>query len=169
MLILLEREITGAVEQGKKQKDKTPQLPPHRRFDFPHIGASLYVGLSAKGNHYVTFRVARGEDIWFHAQGIPGAHVILRFTDMPEEETRERCFNIAASLAGWYSKGRESGRVRVDHTQKKHVRAISGAGIANVTYREYGTILADTRLWEEGVLALQAEEEIRCKIDMQVM
>ena len=168
MLILLEREITGAAEQGKKQKDKAPQLPPHRRFDFPHIGASLYVGLSAKGNHYVTFRVARGEDIWFHAQGIPGAHVILRFTDTPEEETRERCFNIAASLAGWYSKGRESGRVRVDYTQKKHVRAISGAGIANVTYREFGTILADTRIWEEEIRGLQVEEEILCKIDMPV-
>lgn len=155
LLILLEREITGGVEKGKKSKDKTPQLPPHRRFDLPDASASIYVGLSAKGNHYVTFRLARGEDVWFHAQGIPGAHVILRFADAPTEEERERCYQLAASLAGRYSKGRESGRVRVDHTQKKHVRAIAGAGMANVTYREFGTILADAQIREEDIEAFQ--------------
>lgn len=163
ILMQLEREILGIEIVGKKSRRKTPpQLPPHKRIDLPALGALLYVGQSAKGNHYVTFKMGKGEDYWFHAQNIPGAHVLLRFTNTPDENTRQACYEIAASLAAWYSKGQNEERVLVDYTERKHVRAISGGGIAHVTYREFSSIHARTHLWQEKMREVSetAEENV---------
>jgi predicted ribosome quality control (RQC) complex YloA/Tae2 family protein len=132
--------------KGKKRHERLK--PPHRRFEFSGENAVILVGLSAAGNHYVTFRLASGDDIWFHAQGIPGAHVILRFTSKPDPETYERMIAIAASSAAFHSKAKESGRARVDYAERRHVRAIPGAGPAQVTYREFSSINADAALWK---------------------
>jgi predicted ribosome quality control (RQC) complex YloA/Tae2 family protein len=133
--------------KGKKQRDGLK--PPHRRFEFAEENAVILIGLSAAGNHYVTFRLASGDDIWLHAQGIPGAHVILRFASKPGQETYERMISIAAAAAAFHSKAARSGRVRVDYTERRHVRAIPGAGIAQVTYREFSSINADAALWKD--------------------
>ena len=71
-LLLLENELGLAKPLPvRKKKDEHP-APPHRRFD---LGFALaWAGLSAKGNHYVTFRLAVADDVWFHAQGVPGSH-----------------------------------------------------------------------------------------------
>jgi predicted ribosome quality control (RQC) complex YloA/Tae2 family protein len=122
-------------------------LPPHRRYDFEWAGAVVYCGLSAKGNQYVTYRLARGDDEWLHAQGVPGAHVVLRFAASPDSDTLGKMLEIAASCAAYHSRGRESGRVRVDHTKRRFVRAIPGGSPSRVTYREFGTILADPAAW----------------------
>lgn len=144
-------------EWGPGRDGRVPRqssLPPHRRFEFPWADASLFVGLSAKGNHYVTFRLAKSDDIWMHARGIPGAHVILRFGRQPEKEAFERMLGIAASCAAYHSRGRESARVRVDHTERKHVRAIVGGGPGRVTYGEFSTIQIDTAIWVREIEAL---------------
>lgn len=134
---------------GSAKKEKREKiLPPHRRYEFEAECATIFCGLSAKGNHYVTFRLATPNDIWLHAQGIPGAHVILRFNATPDDETFERMMLIAASCAAYYSKARATGRVRVDCTERRHVRAIPGGGVAHVTYKEFSTINADVALWE---------------------
>ena len=133
--------------KGKKQRDSLK--PPHRRFEFAEENSVILIGLSAAGNHYVTFRLASGDDIWLHAQGIPGAHVILRFASKPGQETYARMIEIAASAAAFHSKAARSGRVRVDYTERRHVRAIPGAGIAQVTYREFSSINADAALWKD--------------------
>ncbi|HTD33107.1 MAG TPA: NFACT family protein, partial [Candidatus Elarobacter sp.] len=41
-------------------------------------GARIYVGRSPRENAEVTFRIARPDDLWFHARGIPGSHVVLQ-------------------------------------------------------------------------------------------
>jgi predicted ribosome quality control (RQC) complex YloA/Tae2 family protein len=142
---------------GRGRAAKTP--PPHRRFDLEDA-AAIFVGLSAKGNHYVTFRLALGDDIWLHAQGVPGAHVILRFKSRPDAGTRERLIEAAAAAAARHSKAHESGRVRVDYTERKHVRAITGGGLAQVTYKEFSTVTADTGAWAEFVSAYKTREAI---------
>ena len=129
-----------------KQKDTSVGIP-YKKIDFESAGASIYVGLSAKGNHYVTFRLAKSDDIWLHAQNIPGAHVILRFSDKPSQETYERILELAAACAAYYSKARGEARVRVDYTERKHVRAIKGGGPAHVTYKEFSSINANTETW----------------------
>jgi predicted ribosome quality control (RQC) complex YloA/Tae2 family protein len=145
-------ELSPARKAAKKGKARTQIAPPHRRYDIESSDAMLLVGLSSKGNHYVTFRLADGGDIWLHAQGVPGGHVILRFAAKPDEDAYAGALEIAAAAAAFYSKARESGRVRVDYTERKHVRAITGAGLAQVTYKDFSTIIARPSLWEEAGL-----------------
>ena len=103
-------------------------------------GNLYYIGKSGKENEQVTFEIAAAGDWWLHARGVPGSHVILR-TRIPTDDPDESIVERAASLAAWYSQGRESGNVDVDVTQRRHVRKIRGAGPGMVTYRNEYTIL----------------------------
>jgi predicted ribosome quality control (RQC) complex YloA/Tae2 family protein len=132
-----------------KQKNAAKGVAPHKRAEFVEDGAIIFCGLSAKGNRYVTFKLSKANDLWLHAQEIPGAHVILRFGAKPDEEARVRLIEVAASCAVYYSGCRDSGAIRVDYTERRHVRAIQGEGIANVTYKEFGTIVTGSSLWRD--------------------
>ena len=139
----------------KTQKKSAESLPPHGRMELGDLGepgeldASIFWGLSAKGNHYVTFRLARPDDLWLHAKDVPGAHVVLRFDRMPDEAAYDRAVEVAASCAAYYSKAGRGGPVRVDFTERRYVRPIPGGGGAHVTYREFSTITADPALWRQ--------------------
>jgi predicted ribosome quality control (RQC) complex YloA/Tae2 family protein len=104
-------------------------------------GLTVLVGRSKEANDRVTFRLGNGRDWWFHAQGVPGSHVIVRSPSgapPPERTVRE-----AAWLAAYYSQRRQEGRVDVDYTQRKHVRKIKGAEPGQVTYSQNKTVLVD--------------------------
>ncbi|MDR1965083.1 MAG: NFACT family protein [Synergistaceae bacterium] len=152
MSMMLEELGAGAPQTALKPGagKKPAHIPPHKRVELPLSGAIIFCGLSARGNRYVTFKLANGDDLWFHVQGTPGAHVILRFGEKPDGESREQMIEIAASCAAYHSACRDGGRVRVDYTERKHVRPIRGEGPANVTYKEFGTVIADDRLWRES-------------------
>ncbi|MDR1916698.1 MAG: NFACT family protein [Synergistaceae bacterium] len=137
----------------KHGRESSAAAPPHKRFEFPWANAVIFCGLSAKGNHYVAFRLARGEDIWLHVKDMPGAHVILHFNSKPDcnDDQYAQMLDIAASCAVYHSKGRDGGRVGVDYTERKHVRAIPGGGMGHVTYKEFRTISADASSWLEAI------------------
>ena len=99
-------------------------------------GDVLLVGRTAAQNARITFDDARPEDLWLHAREMPGAHVILKLGTGDEETLTE----TAASLAAYYSDGRNAGSVPVDVTQRRYVRRIRGAGPGMVTYRNERTL-----------------------------
>lgn len=149
-LLAIENElkINKPILKNRKILKKN-NLPPHKRF---YVGdAVVLVGLSAKGNRYVTFKFANPNDIWFHVQNIPGAHVILRIIKIEDSAERDRLLNFCSSLAVYYSKARNNRDIRVDFTLKKHVRPIRGE-IANVTYQEFKSMTADSDFWEKYLL-----------------
>lgn len=83
-------------------------------------GARIYVGRSPRENAEVTFRIARPDDLWFHARGIPGSHVVLQPPpggDAPDEDLA-----AAADLAAAHSKAKHAARVEIDYTERKYVR-----------------------------------------------
>jgi predicted ribosome quality control (RQC) complex YloA/Tae2 family protein len=103
-------------------------------------GSRIVVGRSPAENADVTFRQARPDDLWFHAQGIPGAHVVLARDDRttpPDED-----IGVAAALAAFHSKARASGSVPVDYTLRKYVRKQQDAPPGMVWYTHPKTILA---------------------------
>jgi predicted ribosome quality control (RQC) complex YloA/Tae2 family protein len=137
------------LKSPERSKNKQGSVAPHKKVEFKDTDALILFGLSARGNRYVTFKLAKADDLWLHAQDIPGAHVILRFASKPDAGTLTRMVEIAASCAAFYSGGRDSGNIRIDCTERKHVRAIQGEGIANVTYKEFRTVTVDASLWRE--------------------
>jgi predicted ribosome quality control (RQC) complex YloA/Tae2 family protein len=83
--------------------------------------------------------VANPGDLWFHARGTPGAHVVLQRDDRRTPSQRD--VEFAASLAAAHSKARASGKVPVDYTQRKHVRKRPDAPPGLVWYAQAKTAI----------------------------
>jgi predicted ribosome quality control (RQC) complex YloA/Tae2 family protein len=82
------------------------------------------VGRSGRSNDELTFDIAKPHDLWLHASGVPGAHVVLRVP--PGESADEREIREAAELAAFYSKAREDTAVDVIVIERRHVSRIKG-------------------------------------------
>jgi predicted ribosome quality control (RQC) complex YloA/Tae2 family protein len=100
-------------------------------------GFALLVGKNSRQNEEVTFHQAAANDLWLHARGVPGAHVIVKSggRPIPEATLRE-----AAALAAYYSQARESGAVEVDYTEQRYVRHMKGGGPGMVIYERERTL-----------------------------
>jgi len=122
----------------KSRKKKQPDIPPFLNIN--RDGINILVGLSARGNRHVTFKMANQNDIWLHAHEMPGAHVIIKGASREELETSKRkILEYAAGLAASHSSGKEANSVPVDYTERKYIRAVPGT-VALVTYINPGTL-----------------------------
>lgn len=97
----------------------------------------LRAGRTAAENHRLTFHESAPDDLWLHARGVPGAHVLLR---CPADEPPDSVIERAASIAAHLSAARDDATVEVDVTQRRWVRPIRGAGPGQVTYRGERTL-----------------------------
>ncbi len=95
-------------------------------------GATIWVGRNARQNEEVTFGKGSPQDIWLHARGVPGAHVIIKSSG---QAVKPGVLQHAAGLAAYYSAARANGRVLVDVTERRHVHKIKGGKPGMVTYR----------------------------------
>jgi predicted ribosome quality control (RQC) complex YloA/Tae2 family protein len=141
---------------AKNRSKKKGQTPSHLCLDYD--GCRILVGLTAKGNRFVTFDQASREDIWFHARNLPGAHVILK---CPSEDIPDGAFEVAASLAAHYSRGAGDEPVTIDYTEKKHVRHIPGKGPAHVTYRNFASITISPGRWREKIEGIEQAPPVK--------
>ncbi len=127
-LLALEREAADEglsfPSSGKPPKRRPPEPLGPRAF-LSHRGNAILVGRSGRSNDELTFDVARPHDLWFHASGIPGAHVVLRAPSGDAADERE--IREAAELAAYFSKAREDTAVDVIVTERRHVSRIKGA------------------------------------------
>jgi predicted ribosome quality control (RQC) complex YloA/Tae2 family protein len=105
-------------------------------------GLTILVGRNSRQNDEVTFRLAGGDDWWFHARGVSGAHVIVRSQGrtLPLSTIRQ-----AAELAAHFSRLRNESSVAVDYALRRYVRRIPGAAPGLVTYRQEQTIRVSPR------------------------
>ncbi|MEM7033715.1 MAG: NFACT RNA binding domain-containing protein, partial [Chloroflexota bacterium] len=105
------------------QKKTTPAASQPRRFISPD-GFVILVGRNAEQNHRLTFGQAKPDDIWLHARGMPGSHVVI---SAPDTNPPKSTIEWAAGIAAYYSKAKKAGRAIVSYTRKKYVRPIKGA------------------------------------------
>ena len=120
--------------EGRQPQRAAPSPTRRRaplRFDRPS-GARIYVGRSPRENVEVTFRIARPDDLWFHARGIPGSHVVLQAP--PGVAPDDADLDAAADLAAAHSKAKHAPRVEIDYTKRKYVRKQHDAGPGSVWY-----------------------------------
>ena len=114
-------------------------------------GYDIYVGKNNKQNDYVTLKLSRSTDIWFHTKGIHGSHAIVKTSDAME--VPDETYMQAARLAAYYSKGRGSENVPVDYTEVKNVKKPSGAKPGMVIYVNYNTLYVNPSEEEKDKLA----------------
>jgi len=105
----------------RKEKGKRVGPPAFLSAD----GWTVIVGRNHRENEEITFRVARGNDLWFHARGVPGSHLIVRM-----ERGREIPYQTlldAATLALHFSDARKEGKGDVVYTYRKYIQKPKGA------------------------------------------
>ncbi len=112
-------------------------------------GTLILVGRNSRQNHEITFRRATPNDIWLHAHGVPGSHVIIKSAGAPVSEETLR---LAARLAALNSAARQEGKVQVDFTERRYVCPVKDGHPGMVTYRNERTLSVTPRIddsWEE--------------------
>ncbi len=126
---------TAQKKSGKQSGRNTGRDKPETNFRKFQIseGLELLVGRNNSQNEQLTFTQASDYDLWFHAQEIPGSHVLLRLDagDAPSDETLQ----LAASFAAYYSRAQQSEQVPVVYTEPKNVYKPKGALPGMVIYK----------------------------------
>lgn len=124
-------------EEKRYQEKKEISLP---YLEYKFKGYEIWVGKNAKSNELITFKLSSPSDIWLHAKGYGGSHVIIRTNGRHIDYIPREVILEAAKLAAFHSKGRSGGKVLVDYTLRKYVKS-SGKRIGNVFYTNYKSIV----------------------------
>jgi predicted ribosome quality control (RQC) complex YloA/Tae2 family protein len=135
----VESALSKAGHLPRAAKTRHPATGPLRASVYEsEDGFVILVGRNSWQNEEVTFRLGAAHDLWLHAQGVPGAHVLIRTEgrDVPAA-TLER----AARLAAHFSAARQSSNVAVDYTVRRNVHRRRGGRPGQVTYKGQRTII----------------------------
>lgn len=115
-------------------------------------GWQLYAGKTDAANDYVSLKLAKARDRWFHIRGMPGGHVVLR---VPAEREPDRAtLERAASIAAYHSKARTAGIVSVSMTEGRHVSKPRGAKPGTVSIQRE-TVLKVRPISDEALAPLK--------------
>jgi predicted ribosome quality control (RQC) complex YloA/Tae2 family protein len=127
----------------KLRDKKTENFTGARRFvssdDF-----EILVGKASKDNDFLTFRVAKSQDLWLHAADYPGSHVVIKNPN--RKEIPPKTLLEAAQIAAFYSHAREQPKVAVHYTPKKFVNKPKGAALGLVSLSSFKTILVEPKI-----------------------
>ena len=123
---------------GAKKRMKQSKVQP-MRFESTD-GYPIYVGRNNRQNDELTFKLARKDDIWLHAQKVHGSHVIISCggTKPPDDTITQ-----AAQLAAFYSESTGGQNIAVDVTPVKQVKKVPGAKPGMVIYHTYNTVIVN--------------------------
>lgn len=126
---LLDRKAPGRREDPARQSNLPPRLANVPRGLLPRRyrsrdGLEIWVGRSDEANDYLSTRLARGNDLFFHLDGSPGSHVILRTEGRPDPPSESVL--DASELAVHFSKQKNAGRADVHVVPIKNVKKPKG-------------------------------------------
>ncbi|VMT61989.1 fibronectin/fibrinogen binding protein [Streptococcus pneumoniae] len=125
---------TGFIRRRQREKiQKRKKLEQYLASDGKTI---IYVGRNNLQNEELTFKMARKEELWFHAKDIPGSHVVISGNLDPSDAVK----TDAAELAAYFSQGRLSNLVQVDMIEVKKLNKPTGRKPGFVTYTGQKTL-----------------------------
>ncbi|MBN1947698.1 MAG: NFACT family protein [Bradymonadales bacterium] len=122
--------IPAKPDLGRRRGPDRPFSPPYLEY-YSADGNPILVGRGARHNDQLTFRVARGHDLWLHAAGTSGAHVIVCLGKT--EELKPETLVDAATLAIHHSGLKGENVAEVRYTWQRNVRKIKGSPAGQVT------------------------------------
>jgi predicted ribosome quality control (RQC) complex YloA/Tae2 family protein len=143
-------EVESVREQADRQRWLHHQVVAKRKEDRPYEGHSIkelvapggwrvLYGENATSNDYLTTKVAKSNDYWFHVRGVTSAHVVLQTQNQPLKVQKEDML-YAARVAVSKSASKHSSYVTVDYTLKKYVRKPKKSAPGFVTYSQEKTL-----------------------------
>ncbi len=141
--VQLELETAGMLKQTKGQLGKRQAVRPEDQLyrAVTLSGWQLFWGKNSRTNDYVSRHMTGPQDLWFHAKGMPGAHLVLKCGDSVEKVSDED-LHYAASFAAGYSKGKDDSKVEVIVAKGRAVKKPKGARPGLVTVETYRTLMA---------------------------
>ena len=119
--------IERRIKPEQKQLPKQQQTGPTFRKYLVAGGLTVLVGKNAKQNDELTTKCAKKDDIWLHARGVPGSHVVLQSIGAKNKIIPKEAIEMAAEIAAYYSEAKTQSIAPVSYTQKKFVRKPKGA------------------------------------------
>ena len=125
---------TGFIRRRQREKIQKRKKP--EKYLASDGKTIILVGRNNLQNEELTFKIARKEELWFHAKDIPGCHVVISGNLNPSDEVK----TDAAELAAYYSKGRLSNLVQVDMIEVKKLNKPTGGKPGFVTYTGQKTL-----------------------------
>lgn len=137
-------------EAGKQRKKGPSWLG---RTFLSKDGFQIWVGKTREENLELTFKYARGNDIWMHLRGRPGTHVVIPLP--PKKSAPLETLLDAAALTIYFSGGRDWGKTEVDYTFRKHVKRIKNS--KEVSYSQNKTLIVEPDSDRLGRLLGQGE------------
>ena len=126
-------------EKGVKSSAEPKVRLPYKRFDWN--GLEIRVGKSAKDNDELLRSYSSSHDLWFHAAGVSGSHVILRLSK--NQQIGEDIIEKVAGLAAYYSKARKESLAKVVYTFRKFVRKPKGGAVGAVLIEKENSLLIE--------------------------
>jgi predicted ribosome quality control (RQC) complex YloA/Tae2 family protein len=109
-------------------------------------GLDIWVGRNNRQNDFLTLKKAHPYDLWFHVKNQPGSHVILACHNVTPTDHQ---IEMAAQLAAYYSKARDSSKTEVDSTLVKHVKKPAHAVPGYVIFDHQTTYIAEPKDWSK--------------------
>lgn len=132
---------TGYLKFKKSNKKKISKSKPHHFISSDNI--DIYVGKNNLQNDYLSLKFANKNFMWLHTKDIPGSHVIVCATEIPDRTLEE-----AAVIASFYSKAKTSSKVPVDYTLVKNLKKPNGAKPGMVIYHTNYTMYVEPKNFE---------------------
>jgi predicted ribosome quality control (RQC) complex YloA/Tae2 family protein len=140
--------IASKIPLSNEASSASPTEPtPTKRFRVLQIdGREVLIGKGARDNDELTFDVASPEDFWFHVADYSGSHVVVR-NPGKDRELEEAVLVKAAQLAAYFSQARNSSKVEVHYTKRKHVTKPRRAKPGLVRLVEFKSVKVEPKNW----------------------
>ena len=125
---------TGFIRRRQREKIQKRQKP--EKYLATDGQTIILVGRNNLQNDELTFKIAKKDELWFHAKDIPGSHVVITGNLQPSDEVK----TDAAELAAYFSKARLSNLVQVDMIETRKLNKPTGGKPGFVTYSGQKTL-----------------------------